>query len=185
MGTITTTTDLSQDLGDTSTTATQQAAATSTKVADGTATWDQVRTVETGVFHYSLDGADGTFVQTKYNGSPGQNIQGHFHFRLDIDFGARTIGGGNSAVKVNTEPSGNINRTETIEAQSFASLTGDAFITDSDDAFLSGTFTLQNKDGTVAKEGSLDLTYDDGGSNAGSTNDVIIPRSSGASTAIP
>ncbi|MBI4597821.1 MAG: FecR domain-containing protein [Candidatus Omnitrophica bacterium] len=177
-----TTTDISQDLGDESTTSATQVASQSVAIADGISTKDQLRTIETGVFSYQHTGAVGSFVQTRDSGSA-VNIQGTVTVKVDIDFGARTIGGGNSSLTVDTSSFlGSIFKSETIEAQSFNSGSGNATFTDtSSDGVLTGTLTLNNSGGVVAATATGEATYDSLGSTVGSTGSFTMTKQAGAS----
>jgi hypothetical protein len=150
--------ELAETLTDESATAAQRAVDTSTKVADGIATKDQLRTVETGQFNYAFGTVANpkVFIQTQSSGLP-VSITGVISASVDIDFGARTIGGGNSRIRGGTSSivegcsgcTGSIAFDETIEAQSFASGSGNATFTDVG-GNLTATITLNNADGVVA-----------------------------------
>ncbi|OGW91173.1 MAG: hypothetical protein A3D28_04910 [Omnitrophica bacterium RIFCSPHIGHO2_02_FULL_63_14] len=183
-----TTTELSESLGEESTQATQQAASKSAGVADGIATMDQLRTIETGQFHFAFGTTSSprVFTQTILNGAS-VNIAGEIHSSVNLDFGARTIGGGNSHIRGITSGfgSGDIFFNETIEAQSFASLSGNATFTDSGNGVIA-TFTLNNLSGVVGQTATGDLTYDNGLSgsshDAGSASAVTVTRSDNLSS---
>jgi len=160
----------------------QDAADETTQVADGIATKDQLRTIETGQFHFDFDG--GSFVQTIDNGQS-VSIQGEINMDLDLDFGARTIGGGNSDIAVNTSSfGGDIFKDELIEAQSFNSGSGNAVFTDtSSDGQLIATLTLNNSGGTVALTATGEATFDNGLSgtsrDVGSASAITVTRTAG------
>jgi len=79
-------------------------------VPNGTTTFDQLRSISSGTFFYSSTG-----VPLSGGGS--------YNFFLDINFGSRTVGGGNSRVDVNgLNVSGSIGLT----TQSFAGSSGNA-----------------------------------------------------------
>ncbi|MBI3324716.1 MAG: hypothetical protein HYZ92_05500, partial [Candidatus Omnitrophica bacterium] len=179
-------TELSTDLTDESNTAVQKAADTNTKIADGISTLDQLRTIDTGVFHYAFVGPVGSFVQTKKFGSP-SSINGTIEAHINIDFGARTIGGniGSSTSHVVADTSsfgGSIFADDTIEAQSFATGSGNAVFTDTNTSGLTGSLTLNNKDGVVAATATGQVTYSDtiSGGNEGSASAFTVDRQSGA-----
>ncbi len=177
--------DLTEEADDESNQAAQDAADESNVVADGISTKDQLRTIDTGQFHFT---SSGSFTQTKKTGSP-SNIVGTISGSVDLDFGARTIGGGNSKVTIDTSSAGgNILRTETIEAQSFASGSGNAVFTDtSSDSLVTGSITLNNSGGVVGKTANLSATFDNTGhtspgfEDVGSSSISNVERTSGLS----
>ena len=154
-----------EGLENSSTVVAQQAAKQTGGIADGIATKDHLRTIQTGQFHYTINGGVGSFVQTSTSGTP-VHINGTVSALINIDFGARTFGGtgpaGSSYVTVNTTSyGGSISQTDSIDAQSFASGTGNAVFTgNGSSTYLTGSFTLKNSGGTVAAKGTLDVTYD-------------------------
>lgn len=97
---------------------TTTAAQTTTTVANGIAYKEQLSQIQTGQFHWQGTGA---FVQTRKLGAP-VNIPGTMQVKMNIDFGARTIGGGLSHVNVNTTGGGgNIGVSMPVALQSFNS----------------------------------------------------------------
>ena len=152
----------------------QDAADAASRVGDGIATWDQLRTFPTGTGYYQGTGALGSFVQTIMGGTTNLDIQGRMSVRLEVNFGNRTVGGGGSAsfLKVNTVGpegawGGNIQQTMNIDLVDFTALGGDASWTQGT-SNLTGTFTIENVGGRVADVLDVDATYDDGGVNVGS-----------------
>ena len=142
--------DLAENLEDASNESTQTSANTTNTVADGTATLDQLRTIQTGVFHYVFGSDPGTpgigqFTQTVKNGSAGSFV-GNLTGEIDIDFGARTIGGGESFFGADTTAAGgNISGEVDFPSHSFASGGGNATFTSTVSSFT-GTFTVNVAD---------------------------------------
>lgn len=171
--------ELTHELAEDSTESAQDAAADAAGIADGISKLEDLRTVETGQFHYK---ASGTFTQTKKSGSP-SDIAGTMEMQVDIDFGARTVGGGNSKVILDTSSfGGNISATEVIESQSFASGTGNAIFTDtSSNGHIKSEITVENAGGVAGKQADLKATYDDGGSNFATGSVANVQRTSGLS----
>jgi len=77
---------------------------------DGFSTYEQLRTLNTGQFFWSQNNVALDGFSASYNLS------------LNIDFGNRTVGGGNSRVEINTSMPGSV----ALATQSFASLSGAA-----------------------------------------------------------
>lgn len=192
---VSTLTELIQLAADEVNQAAQDSADETTKVADGISTKDQLRTIETGQFHFKFGtiASPKVFTQTTKNGDP-VSIAGVIHAFVNLDFGARTVGGGNSHVKGGTASTvagcsgctGDISFNETIEAQSFSSGSGNATFTDTGGG-LTGTITLNNSGGTVAGTVTGEATFDNGLSgtsrDAGSASAATVSRESGLSPA--
>lgn len=83
--------------------AAQQIADGVNKFFTGNATLDELRTVESGQFHFAFN--DAAFLQTQKDGVA-VSIGGLLTAKIDIDFGARRVGGGESFVRVNTRDTG-------------------------------------------------------------------------------
>jgi hypothetical protein len=152
----------------------QQAAQTQNQITNVIAKMDQLRSIQTGVFHYAALLPTG-FQQT----APVQRA-GPIELKLDIDFGARTIGGGNSILKVRSLPTDTQSITEqmSIASQSFATSSGDAVFTQTTGS-LTGSFTLKNTDGQVANRAQVVAVFD-GPVKDGSGTIDNAPRLSGA-----
>ena len=173
--------DLAEGLEDASTESTQQAA-NADAIADGISTLEQLRTVETGTFHFPLSG--GVFTQTVKNGST-VSLSGTISGNVDLDFGARTFGGGNSSVTVESSSGGgDISTTQTFESQSFSSGSGSAAFSDIGGG-LTATFTLNNSGGSAGKTATVSGSFDNGltGSSrdTGSITSFTSTRAAGAS----
>ena len=139
---------------------------TASEILDGVSTFDQIRSIETGVANVS---ATGSFLQSVKNGLA-VSILGSFAFNLDIDFGARTFGGGNSGISIDTSGAGGtINDSVSIVSVSYANDTGLAKGT-LELADLSGgtcavcivgtEVRILNAGGIIAAEGFVEVTYD-------------------------
>ncbi len=96
-----------------------QDASDSDALSEGVTQLEELRTIETGQYHYhnsSVDLFDG-------NGT----VKGSYSIDYDIDFGARTVGGGNSQIATLSNPVGFTGGfTFNLPAQSFSSGAGDA-----------------------------------------------------------
>ena len=141
--------DASQD--DTSRFASQQFGAPTT------ATWDEVRGIPGGTGKYTGSGS-------YYNctgGTCGTSVLGTTTFAMNIDFGARTIGGGSSAITMTS--GGNGINSSSISSLSYASLGGDAkldmtsAISAAAGNFNGTTIELINSGGVTAGTASLDV----------------------------
>lgn len=136
--------------------AAQQAAQQMIQVQAGMAKLEDLRLIQNGVGHFHKSLANG-FTQT----AP-VNVTGQLEVFFDINFGARTVGGGNSRLKVDTGVGPlRIQQTMTLGAQSFATGTGNAVFTASSGA-LSGTLTLNNGTNVVANSLKVEATFDNG-----------------------
>lgn len=150
-----------------------------TQLLNGPATWDQVRTISFGQAMYT---GSGVFTQTLCSGSA-CNVQGTATFNLQVDFGARTIGGTGSFLSILTTGSFPIRTgNEQISGPSsqpisFAALTDGATFTPtigtgacgsaSVCSFAGSTVTLLNNRGTVAGAAQLNIKYTDNNPSAG------------------
>ena len=147
-------------------------------VKDGVATFEELRRIRTGVHSYEIDAP---FRQTSLNGA-GSNIQGKMKFRLDFDFGARTLGGGGSSLNLNTlENGGNINFASPIQKRSYLEDTGLASkVLDPngiDPPEVSGSrIEVRNANGIIAQTVHADIVYKDSFGNQGSGSGESGPR---------
>lgn len=86
-----------------------------TGIADGFSTYEQLRTINNGQFFWSQTNVP--FTDLPFGGSPVYSLF------LNIDFGKRSVGGGNSRIDItNTSSSGSV----ALPSQSFATLNGAA-----------------------------------------------------------
>ena len=108
----------------------------------------------------------GAFTQILASGAP-VNFVGNFNAQVDIDFGARTIGGPNSQINVDTTgANGTINAFTEIIQFSYANDVGLAQGTFepgelSNQFFLGTSGSLNNSDGIIANTGTLNVNYND------------------------
>lgn len=173
------TAEIADDVGTRAT----EAATTSSEILDGITSMVELLSIETGTFHYF---ASGTFIQDFLGGSP-SNIIGTFAVDFDIDFGARTAGGGNSGIDVNTSCcGGNIFDFTDILKFSYADDVGLAQgvfeANELSNAFFLGTAaSLNNSDGIIANTGTIEIEYDDGLGNLGFGDGTSDPREPGLS----
>lgn len=122
-------------------------------VTNGLTTWDQVRTIESGSGYYSGSGV--------YTCTAGCSGSGSMSFAIDVNFAARTLGGGSSSISLTASPlSGSASTT--VTTLSFASLSGESTATlpVSNSEFSGTTMSLLNKDGVIAKEAKVNVAYD-------------------------
>ena len=156
--------------------AAQSASNQTAQILDGIAKLEQLRTIQTGIFHYSATSATG-FHQT----TPGAPRNGSITVQIDIDFGNRSVGGGNSRLVVQTTGTGNISATLPITSHSFLTGTGDAIFTESGAGGLTGTFTVKNGGGIIGNLLKTDAVFNGSGKQGTGTLDNI-PRTDGASS---
>ncbi len=184
--------DLTGDLGDISQQTAQDTANQSAQMGNLIATQEQLRSIETGIFHYKLDGAVGSFVQTVMNGLP-VSISGTISVQVNIDFGARqlatTVGLSQSKYTLDTlSYGGDISAANvSINPQSFATGTGPAVFQDPSGGVHQVSLEVRNIDGDIAKETRMGVIYNttstDGAANRdeGSTpTSVVMQREAGA-----
>lgn len=132
------------------------------QTAGANSTWEALNGIGTGAGSYS--GA-GNFDLTQCNGTACGNPSGFFSFILNIDFGARTFGGGGSGFFVSaSDPATgvDIQHSIDIDVASFADNFGDAAFTTGDGGPFSADFLLKDV-GSLAGAG-LEVTadYNDG-----------------------
>ena len=139
--------------------ASQQIADGVNKFFQGVATLDDLRTIETGQFHYAF--SEPRFIQTQQSGAP-VSIGGLLDAKVNIDFGARTIGGGNSFIRVNTNCcGGNILEQIPFPSNSFSTGSGQAvFGTQVSD--ITAALSIKKSGSEIAKTADLALIYNDG-----------------------
>ncbi|MBT6136688.1 MAG: FecR domain-containing protein [Rhodospirillaceae bacterium] len=153
--------------------------ADTTTVADSVTTLEELRKIESGSHTYIVDTE---FVQTAMDGKS-VNIAGTMLVKVEIDFGARTIGGDNSGITLETlSGGGNIDFFDPVLSESYAD-GPDSELTDhtygqspmDPDAIKGSVIEIRNKDGVIAQEGRADIVYDDG-SNKGKGAGTSPPR---------
>lgn len=119
--------DLGGDLADETIEAIQDAADEETgAILDGPTSWDNLQAEaaqNTGVFHYESGN-----VPLHTNGSS----DGLYEFKLDIDFGSRTIGSSNSQIYISGNGVLGSNVTLQLESRPFQTGPGDAIYTESE-----------------------------------------------------
>ncbi len=144
----------------------------------------QMYLVNTGVFNWT---AQGTFTQN--TGDPDCPCVGTSTVKLDVDFGTRTFGGGNSGISVeSTSALGNISQSASITTFSYDNDSGLAagdfnnHLSGTDSHFFNGsTGKLLNTNGVIANEAVFDIQYDDGGGLTGSGKAIDSTREAGLS----
>lgn len=132
-----------------------QATNSANAIADGTSNWDDVRSVETGTGQYTGSGSlSGGHTAT---------------FALNVDFGAKTLGGGGASSNI-TVTGGPSAASTNINSFSYSSLSGAATVSMGNNiTYLSNYFffptanlKLVNKDGIAAKTAVIDLQVGSG-----------------------
>jgi len=148
-------------------------------IANSLSTWDQMRSIETGVVTFSGSGIyAGNIGPTALRVNTSIGNGGIMSVVLDVDFGARTYGGGGSQIYL--DPAGlytNINSTHFGDS-------GPAVVTllyekgnHTDSRFDNTTIQFQNRGGVVAKDIVVNLKYNDGYSTAtGNATATAGPR---------
>ncbi|OGR46840.1 MAG: hypothetical protein A2X34_02545 [Elusimicrobia bacterium GWC2_51_8] len=90
---------ITEPLVDTANLAVQDIAAAATVIVDGVSTWDNVRSITTGLATYALDAQSNNYTCTGQDCLGGAGIM---QFHLGVDFGARTYGGPGSELTLLT-----------------------------------------------------------------------------------
>ena len=135
-----------------STTAAQDATAFSGNIADGITTMEQLSRIQTGIFYYDATGA--------YSG-----VAGNYSAQIQIDFGARTIGGGNSHVIVQRDyySDRTIPDANGLTPKPFGNSGNAVFQWTQIQGMTGGTFsvgvTLGNSGGVVANQATVTTNY--------------------------
>ena len=156
---------------------TQGTANQTMQIADGIAKLDQLRTIQTGISHYTKAVAN-AFHQTAPLDRFGPMI-----VQLDINFGNRTVGGGNSLVRVQNGLTGGPGIDVTLPfttTQSFSAGIGDAVFTVAGSG-LTATFSIKNAGGVIAAEMKADASYQGAGGKVGTGTIDNIPIAPNAS----
>ncbi|MFA5168224.1 MAG: FecR domain-containing protein [Candidatus Omnitrophota bacterium] len=126
---------------------------------------EELTVIQTGIFHYDVFGT--------YNHGAG-TVQGS----CEINFGSKTIGGGNSYIKITSGDYSDRTSGYNDQPRSFSNMTGDAvFSWRNVSGTQGGTFNnievaLKNVDGAVAQGANVKVVYTSGGSSG-------IPSGSG------
>ena len=134
------------------------------QVLNGIAKLEHLRAIQTGVFHYHFQ-HPARFHQT----APVDRF-GLMEGNINIDFGARTVGGGNSFVKIKTIGTSSIDETVGFPAKSFAGGTGDA-IFEHNNGTLNAKVIVENADGVIAGRARLDVQYSSAGRSGNGVSD--------------
>jgi len=135
-------------------------ASNSTQVfPDGISQWSDVRSIETGTAQYFGAGA--------YSGS----LTGTFTFGLDINFGAKTIGGGGSNIVTTNGGSYNVGLLNYGALAGLAKVSLLPVLSSPGFPYSASQMdlTLVNKDGIAAKQAVIDLTVSNSGPSGSGT----------------
>ena len=163
--------NLSASNDDTTTTAAQDSANSSNAIANGITSIEQLTRIVTGVYH---------FVGT---GTYGQS--GTMETWCDIDFGSKTIGGGNSRVVITQGGYTDQTQAGGTGAINFSNMSGPAVFNWTDKSGTYGTFnkieaTLLNCSGVTASQATVKVDYTQTspnygpGSGSGSTSGARV-----------
>ncbi|MBI4423488.1 MAG: FecR domain-containing protein [Elusimicrobia bacterium] len=143
------------------------------ELRDSTSRWERLRSIPEGKASYKTEG-----LAYACSGGPacGSGATGRWSYQVDIDFSARTVGGGGSGIVVD----GPIGASTQILSQSFGALTGDAALTLrapvglSDGRFDGTSLTFQDRGGIPAKAVTVDLRVVDGLGGAGTGTGTAV-----------
>jgi len=148
--------------------AAQDAAQQNQQIMDGLAKFDQLRSVTTGVFHYHINNP------LKFHQTAPVDRLGGIDADVDINFGARTVGGGNSKVHVHTLGINNIDETLPIGSKSFATGNGDAVFSETSTTnSLTATLKVNNGGGVIGQSMVVETTYSAGGREGSGASDNV------------
>lgn len=139
--------------------------------------WDEIRKILTGTGQYA---GSGDFKLTSCDGNRCVNPKGAFSFLLNVDFGAKTVGGncrGNCAASgaafsasADNLHGGAVSDSLNIPTASFADLNGPALIMRrSESGNFSADIALKNKGGVPAADAEAAVRYFDGKTNGSGT----------------
>ncbi|MFH1800017.1 MAG: FecR domain-containing protein [Candidatus Omnitrophota bacterium] len=152
-------TEISNSLGDDSTKGAQDTASGATSVADGISKIVDLARITTGIFYYSA-----------YGSYPG--VGGYASGQLEINFGTRTIGSGNSNLYVTDGTNWDETSSFSGGAKSFDQAVGggpnavydwSGTPGDNGGTFTTLQVTLSNVGGEVAHHATVDYSYSQGG----------------------
>ncbi len=153
--------------------AAQDAAQQNQQIINGIAKREQLRSVPSGVFHYHIDNP------LRFHQTAPIDRLGGIDADIDINFGARTLGGGNSSVRVHTIGTSSIDETLAIGSKSFATGDGDAVFSETSGTnSLTATMKVQNQGGIIGQSIVVETNYSAGG-RVGSGVSDNVPRQNG------
>ena len=147
------------------------------------ATWDDVRSRQTGIATYS-----GSGLATLYGTASGTY---DLNLTLQVDFANRTFGGGDQSLIGLTPQSQGISDTAYINSTDFSSLSGDAVTVlayrdgagnISSPNFDNSVLSFLNNNGIAAAQVSLALNYNDGYGTYGTGSALALAPTSAVST---
>ena len=140
------------------------------RVLDGVSVFDDLRRIETGQFNF-------------FKSSTALSVGGDYTVHFDIDFGARTVGGGNSHVgAISAGIDGGDNMVFNVPSRSFASGSGSANFTfnaipDTNGAIQTATanfaISLLNSGGNVATSATHSININAGAATGNGTADRL------------
>jgi len=141
--------------------ASQTSATDAGGIVNGVSTWDQVRSAFAGQAGYY----SGVGSYTCSGGSCGAGGSGYLSILVNVDFNARTYGGGSSDIALGGTTGNFISDSTSILQKSFGS-SGNAAVTLSssagditNSAFNGSTLSFQNRGGVAAQDVKVDLNY--------------------------
>lgn len=145
----------------------QLAAANDQTIRDGVARKDELRRIQSGVFHFHQSGAPVSVVAT------GMSTGYTYSFDMDINFGNRTVGGSSATNNITVNLSPNVAKYQ-LDTKSFAEGV-DSAVFRFDNVTNSGPCTscsnadilvgLNNRDGVIADNARHTILFNDGAHN--------------------
>ena len=149
-----------------------------TRLLKDISSWAMVRTIERGTGYYA--GA-GDFKLTKCDGANCVNPKGAFNFKLNVDFGAKTYGGGDSGAaflaSADNLRKGSVSDALAIRAASFAALDGNALIKErSASGNFAADIALKSVAGVPAAAADAAVRYFDGATDGAGTATAPLVR---------
>lgn len=134
-------------------------------ILNGNATWNNVRTLNSGTGDYFTSGV---FTRTKILGSPcSSGCSGSWNFSVTVNYAARTISGSSSFSQTSTPSISDSASDIALDiGGNYSSLSGNASFTHTHTNTL-WTFQFLNAGGTAAKQLQGDVSYSDASGNAG------------------
>ncbi|MBI4678651.1 MAG: FecR domain-containing protein [Elusimicrobia bacterium] len=145
----------------------------SAAIVDGTSTWDDVRTVASGVGYY---GGAGVFTLTQCQSAACADPAGFFAYLLKIDFSNQTFAAGSYVWAEDDVTQTTVEDYVMIEETSYAALSGDAAgQAVSDGGEFTADFTLKNIGGAAAAGVDVSAAYASSGGDTYGSGTASFP----------
>ncbi|MFA6316005.1 MAG: FecR family protein [Elusimicrobiota bacterium] len=156
-GSVSGVSDVSDSVTETAAADSGDSAVAGDAVADGASTWEDVRTVDSGVGYY---GGVGKFTLTDCNGAACGNPVGMFAYLLEVDFGSQKYSAA-AYVWGKDDPSQlEVNDYGAVLDEDYAGLTGGAVVrTASDSGYFTADFSLMNSGDKAAASVEVSAVY--------------------------